>query len=62
VKVNQDYHHRTKELDSGFDGDSSDGFDAELNSHGKRGEVLGLVVGAYGDLTLTFVLVPQFPF
>ena len=37
VKVNQDYHHRAKELDRGFGGDSSDGFDAELSSFGKRG-------------------------
>ena len=33
-QVDKDYHHRAKELDSGFDGDSSDGFEAELSSHG----------------------------
>ena len=49
VKVNQDCHHRAKELDRGFGGDSSDGFDAELNIYGKDGRALGLVVGAYGE-------------
>ena len=49
VKVNQDYHHRAKELDRGSGGDSSDGFDAELNDHGNKGRVLGLVVGAFGE-------------
>ena len=51
AKVNQDYHHRAKELDSGFGEDSSDGFEAELGSYGKRGKVLGPVVGAYGELS-----------
>ena len=32
-----------KELDAGFGGDSSDGFEAELSSYGKRGKVLGPV-------------------
>ena len=50
-KVDQDYHHRAKELDSGFGGDSSDGFEAELSSYGKRGKVLGPVVGAYGEMS-----------
>ena len=45
-QVDKDYHHRAKELDSGLDGDSSDGFEAELSSYGKRGKVLGPVVGA----------------
>ena len=49
MKVNQDYHHRAKELDRGFGGDSSDGFDAELSIYGKDSRVLGLVVGAYGE-------------
>ena len=59
AKVNQDYHHRAKELDRGFGGDSSDGFDAELNSHGKRGEVLGLVVGAYGEASDAVYLIAE---
>ena len=50
-QVDKDYHHRAKELDSGFGGDSSDGFEAELSSYGKRGEVLGPVVGAYGEMS-----------
>ena len=49
VKVNQDYHRRAKELDRGFGGDSSDGFDAELNDHGENGRVLGVVMGAFGE-------------
>ena len=43
--------HRAKELDTGFGGDSSDGFEAELSSYGKRGKVLGPVVGAYGEMS-----------
>ena len=50
-QVDKDYHHRAKELDAGFGGDSSDGFEAELNSYGKRGRVLGPVVGAYGEMS-----------
>ena len=50
-QVDKDYHHRAKELDAGFGGDSSDGFEAELNSYGKRGKVLGPVVGAYGEMS-----------
>ena len=34
-QVDKDYHHRAKELDAGFGGDSSDGFEAELSSYGK---------------------------
>ena len=59
AKVNQDYHHRAKELDRGFGGDSSDGFDAELNSHGNKGEVLGLVVGAYGEASDAVYLIAE---
>ena len=40
-QVDKDYHHRAKELNSGFGGNSSDGFEAELSSDGKRGKVLG---------------------
>ena len=50
-QVDKDYHHRAKELDAGFGGDSSDGFEAELSSYGKRGKVLGPVVGAYGEMS-----------
>ena len=35
-QVDKDYHRRVKELDSGFGGDLSDGFEAELSSYGKR--------------------------
>ena len=50
-QVDKDYHHRAKELDSGFGGDSSGGFEAELGSYGKRGKVLGPVVGClWGDV------------
>ena len=51
LKVDQDYHHRAKELDSGFGEDSSDGFDAELSSYEKNGKVLGPVVGAFRDMS-----------
>ena len=51
VKVNQDYHHRAKELDRGFGGDSSDRSEAELSSYGKSGKVPGPVVGAYGEMS-----------
>ena len=50
-QVDKDYHHRAKELDSGFGGDSSYGFEAELSSYGKRSKVLGPVVGAYGEMS-----------
>jgi hypothetical protein len=36
LKVDQNYHHRAKELDSGFGGDSSDGSEAELTPTGRR--------------------------
>ena len=38
-------------LDAGFGEDSSGGFEAELSSYGKRGRVLGPVVGAYGEMS-----------
>ena len=40
-------------------GDPSDGFDAELNSHRKRGEVLGLVIGAYGEASDAVYLIAE---
>ena len=49
MKVSQDNHHRAKELDKGFGGDSSDGFDAELCTYRRNGKVSGVVVGAYGE-------------
>ena len=49
-KVDQDYHHRAKELESSFGGDSSDGFDAELSSYGKKGRALGPVIDAFGEM------------
>ena len=51
-QVDKDYHHhRAKELDSGFGGDSSGSFEAKLGPYGKRGRVLGPVVGAYGEMS-----------
>ena len=46
-KVNTDYHSRAKS----WGGDTRDGFEAELNSNGKSGRVLGPVVGAFGEMS-----------
>ena len=48
-KVNTDSHSRPKALDA-RGGDTRDGFDAELNSYGQGGRVLGPVVGAFGEI------------
>ena len=50
-QVDKDYHHRAKELDAVFGGDSSGGFEAELSSYGKNGRALGLVAGAFGEMS-----------
>ena len=49
-KVDQDYHRRTKELDRGFHGDPSDGFDAELSSYGGEVRALGPAIGDFGEM------------
>ena len=49
-KVNTDYHSRAKSLDA-RGGDTRDGFEAELNSYGQGGRVLGPVVGAFGEMS-----------
>ena len=49
-KVNTDYHSRAESLDA-RGGDTRDGFEAELNSHGQGGRVLGPVVGALGEMS-----------
>ena len=49
-KVNMDYHSRAKSLDA-RGGDTRDGFEAELNSYGQGGWVLGPVVGAFGEMS-----------
>ena len=49
-KVNMDYHSRAKSLDA-RGGDTRDGFEAELNSYGQGGRVLGPVVGAFGEMS-----------
>ena len=49
-KVNTDYHSRAKSLDA-RGGDTRDGFEAELNSYGQGGRVLGPVIGAFGEMS-----------
>ena len=49
-KVDTDYHSRAKSLDA-RGGDTRDGFEAELNSYGQGGRVLGPVVGAFGEMS-----------
>ena len=49
-KVNTDYHSRAESLDA-RGGDTRDGFEAELNSYGQGGRVLGPVVGAFGEMS-----------
>jgi hypothetical protein len=49
-KVNADYHAKAKSLDA-RGGDMRDGFDAELNSYGQAGMVIGPVVGAFGEMS-----------
>ena len=49
-KVNTDYHSRAKSLDA-RGGDTRDGFEAELNSYGQGGRVLGPVVGAFAEMS-----------
>jgi hypothetical protein len=48
-KVNADYHAKAKSLDA-RGGDMHGGFDAELNSYGQAGRVIGPVVGAFGEM------------
>ena len=51
VRVNQDYHKKAKDLDTRLGGDQQDGFDAELNTFGQDGVVLGPIVGAFGEMS-----------
>ena len=51
VRVNQDYHKKAKDLDTRLGGDQQGGFDAELNTSGRDGVVLGPIVGAFGEMT-----------
>ena len=48
-KVNADYDAKAKSLDS-RGGDMRGGFDAELNTYGQAGRVIGPVVGALGEM------------
>ena len=45
-KSQTDYHFRAKSLDA-RGGDTRDGFEAELNSYGQGGKLLGPVVGTF---------------
>ena len=49
-KVNADYHAKAKSLDT-RGGDMQDGFDAELNTYGQGGRVIGPVVGAFAEMS-----------
>ena len=49
-KVNTDYQCWAKSLDA-RGGDTRDGIEAELNSYGQGGTVLGPVVGAFGEMS-----------
>jgi len=51
VRVNKDFHKKAKDLDIRLGGDQQDGFDAELNTFGQEGVVLGPVVGAFGEMS-----------
>jgi hypothetical protein len=48
--TSKNYHSRAKLLDA-RGGDTRDGFEAELNSYGQGGRVLGPVVGAFGEMS-----------
>ena len=49
--MNQDFHKIAKDLDTRLGGDQQDGFDAELNTFGRDGVVLGPIVGAFGAMS-----------
>ena len=51
VRVIKDYHKKAKDLDIRLGGDQQDEFDAELNTFGQEGVVLGPVVGAFGEMS-----------
>jgi len=51
VHVNQDYHKKAKDLDTRLGGDQQSGFDAELNTFGRDGVVLGPIVGAFREMS-----------
>ena len=51
MRVNKDYHKKAKDLDIRLGGDQQDEFDAELNTFGQEGAVLGPVVGAFGEMS-----------
>jgi len=51
VRNNQDYHKKAKDLGTRLGGNQRDGFDAELNTYGREGVVLGRVVGAFGEMS-----------
>ena len=38
--VDKDYHHRAKELDSGFNGYLGDGFDAEFDCDDRNADII----------------------
>ena len=50
MKVNLDYHTKAQSLDA-RGGGTHDGFDAELNSYGQAGKVVGPVMGAFGEMS-----------
>jgi len=53
VRVNQDYHTKTKDLDTWLGGDQHDGFDTELKTFGRDRGVSSdqLFVGAFGEMS-----------
>ena len=50
-RVNQDYHAKAQRLDEQYDCDENNGFKARLNSFGQDGRVLGLAIGAFGEMS-----------
>jgi len=50
VRVNHNCHKKAKDLGTRLGGDQQDGFDAELNTFGQDGVVLGPVFGAFGEI------------
>ena len=49
-KRSKDYYSWAKSLDA-RGGDTRDGFEAELNSYGQGGSVIGPLFGAFGEIS-----------
>ena len=49
-KYYQDNHKKAKDLNTRLGGNQQGGFDAELDTSGRDGIVLGPIVGAFGEM------------